>query len=614
MASISGNGSRGHHKFTLEVIESSYSIDNNTSDVSYSFKLAPITKGYNWSGWGSQISYKIIINGTEYTGTIPSYDGKSTVTLKSGSQTIPHNNDGTKSIDFSFSVTDSTGQSYTSGSASASGSLTLTTIPRASSITVNDANISSATNIVINKTSSSFTTTLYYKASGQNSWTKIVDKTSNQVYGWIVPTSFYSLIPNSKTIQCQFYAETYNGSTLVGTSSTVTATFTATGNPVINSSSAVDINNTTIALTGSNSKMIRYASNVQVSVSASGQNSASISSIRINGTTASNGVVTFNSASTNSFEIVVTDSRGYTTSRTLTMTMVNYIPLTIDATITRNQPTDGIVKVSYSGNYFKDTFGSESNTLTVQYRSREKNGTWGSWTNLSPAISSSSNTYSQTTTISGYNYQKQYEFEIRAIDKIQTKNITGINVSKGQPIYWWDENGLYVNGTLKTNDVDINNIFLAKTGGTVSGNLNVTGNLQKNGSSVALTSQIPTNNNQLINGSGFVTFETIWQNNSMSAFASQTVTLDKSINNYTYYETIYKINDEQDFYVSSGKTPVGLYNSTVSQDGFKFVYRYITAMQGTSVSFGDCRQVNSYGSGTTVKNDSLIPYRIIVYK
>ena len=108
--------------------------------------------------------------------------------------------------------------------------------------------------------------------------------------------------------------------------------------------------------------------------------------------------------------------------------------------------------------------------------------------------------------------------------------------------------------------------------------------------------------------------KTLWQNSSLTTFASQTVTLDESIDNYNYYEIIYKINDEQDIYVSSGKCPIGLNISTVSQDGFKFVYRYITSMQGTSMIFGDCRQVNSYGSGTVVKNNSLIPYRIIGYK
>jgi len=130
MAVISANGSKGHHKFTLELNETSYNSDSNTSETSYLFTLSPIVTGYNWSGWGSAISWNVSINGTNYSGTIPNYDGRSTITLKIGSQTIQHNEDGTKVVDFSFSVSDTSGASYTCGTASSSGTLTLTPISR----------------------------------------------------------------------------------------------------------------------------------------------------------------------------------------------------------------------------------------------------------------------------------------------------------------------------------------------------------------------------------------------------------------------------------------------------------------------------------------------------
>lgn len=370
--------------------------------------------------------------------------------------TVPHKTDGTQNITYEASI--ATGTSV--GTLHPTGSATLETIPRASSITVNDANIGSATNIVINKASANFTTTLYYKASGESNWTKIVDKTSNQVYGWTVPTSFYSLIPNSKTISCQFYAETYSGSTLIGTSSTITATFTATGNPVINSCTLESIDSTTINLVGS-SRMIRYISTVRATVSASGQNSASISSIKVNNVTATNGIATFTNATTYSYDVTVTDSRGYSTTQNYGITWTDYIPLTLNATIVRNQPTDGIVKISYNGNYFNSTFRTSSdtyiaNTLTVEYRYVEKGQdiTQATWQPLNPTISG--NTYSQSNyQISGFDYQKQYEFQIRAIDYVQTQQINGINVSKGQPVFWWNDDGLYVNNILKLNNENV---------------------------------------------------------------------------------------------------------------------------------------------------------------
>lgn len=403
---------------------------------------------------------------------------------------VPHCSDGTSKVRLFFHYTGDSNTAFTYGETNAV--VTLETIPRASQIGVLDANIGSSTNITINKATSSFTTTLYYKASGQGSFTKIVDKTSNQVYAWTVPTSFYNLIPNSKTISCQFYAETYSGSTLIGTSNTVTATFTATGNPVINSSSATDVNSTTTALTGNSANMVKYASNVQVSVNVSGQNSATISSVTVNGsnvtlsgTNPKTGNITFNSATTNSFEIKVTDSRGYQTTTTKTMTVINYVQLSINATIKRNTPTDGKVNINFSGNYYNGSFGSQNNTLTVQYRWKPSTDSWEGhdWTNAGISTSISNNTYSGgtgNTPLTGFDYTKSYNFEIRATDKVGTKPITGITITKGQPVYWWDNNGLYVTGDLKKNGVSV-------ATGTIPTVNNSTISLKINGSSTNRT-------------------------------------------------------------------------------------------------------------------------------
>ncbi len=128
------NGSRNHHKFTLNITEDR--TEGNNSYLSYTFILSPIVKNYDWYGWGNKISYSISIGSNTYTGTIPSYNGTSTVTLKSGSNIeIEHNSDGTKTINISFSVSDTAAQSYTPGNASASDTFTLTTLHTAPSIT-----------------------------------------------------------------------------------------------------------------------------------------------------------------------------------------------------------------------------------------------------------------------------------------------------------------------------------------------------------------------------------------------------------------------------------------------------------------------------------------------
>lgn len=121
MAEIIANGSNEHHKFTLNVFE-----EEETNTIGYNFKLSPIQTGWdwNWSGSPEKISYSITIGTNTYSGTIGIYDGSSTVTLKSGSGIEAD----TDTLTIGFSVTDTTGAKYTCGSASASGSMTLTKI------------------------------------------------------------------------------------------------------------------------------------------------------------------------------------------------------------------------------------------------------------------------------------------------------------------------------------------------------------------------------------------------------------------------------------------------------------------------------------------------------
>lgn len=142
MGTITAYGSKHSHEFKLTVNETSTSVANNTSEISFSFTIYKAS--YSWSNWKS-ITYSISINGTSYSGTIPSYSAGSTLTIRTGSQTIGHNSNGTKSINYSFSVNDGSGQSYTCGNASASGSMNLSTIPRyaKASISLNSKTINS---------------------------------------------------------------------------------------------------------------------------------------------------------------------------------------------------------------------------------------------------------------------------------------------------------------------------------------------------------------------------------------------------------------------------------------------------------------------------------------
>ena len=227
---LAANGAKGHHKFTLTVTENSTSTSNNTSSVSFSFVISPVKNGWDWYDWGTNISYTVTINGSKYTGSIPAYDGYSTVTLKSSSLSVKHSSDGSKTINISFSVTDGAGQYYTCGKASASGRMALTTIPRASqpscitypNTTENVGNIGTSITIHMNRKSTSFTHDVYCKW-----YTKTVEIAKNVAsnVAWKIPTDFLNDIPNNTSGWGTIYVKTYNGSTLIGEKS---VKFTAT--------------------------------------------------------------------------------------------------------------------------------------------------------------------------------------------------------------------------------------------------------------------------------------------------------------------------------------------------------------------------------------------------
>ena len=134
MAVISSKGAKDHHTYRLTLTQASQSVANNESTVNYSFDLIDDANWF-WELWGNSITYSISANGSVIkSGSIPDHTTKNQ-NIASGSFTVSHNTNGTKSFSFSFSVTDGAGQYYTSGNASASGSMTLTTIPRYANIT-----------------------------------------------------------------------------------------------------------------------------------------------------------------------------------------------------------------------------------------------------------------------------------------------------------------------------------------------------------------------------------------------------------------------------------------------------------------------------------------------
>jgi len=299
------------------------------------------------------------------------YVGTDTAVFSRGVEreiTITHNSDGSRVLPITTF--------FFGGVASFNGitttaTITLPTIPRASSVTATNADIGSATSINILRFDNSFKHTLTFVCGVQNG---TIATNVDTTFGWTIPTSFYTLIPNATSIVCTVTCQTFSGATLVGTSST---NFTASVNQTISSpivnATVTDVNALSTALTGNNQNMVRFVSNARTVISATAQNSATIVSRSVVCGNLSSTLAdsTLNGVESGSFVVSATDSRGFISSTTITRTLINYVHLTVNPLIYRTQPTNNEVAITFNGNYFNASFGTTSNSLILMYRFKE---------------------------------------------------------------------------------------------------------------------------------------------------------------------------------------------------------------------------------------------------
>ena len=330
--------------------------------------------------------------------------------------------------------------------------------PAASTISATDANIESTSTINIIRQSTKHTTTVSYKAAGQNSYTEIWAKKTHTSYGWTIPESLYSLIPNAKEIEIELRCQTYSGSTLIGTETCkLTATTSASKCRPTVSVNAYDSNSNTVTLTGSNKKIIKGFSNLTVATTATANKSSSISSVKVKcGSTTKTGTsVTFNGAESEKFTVTVTDSRGYTVNATVDdLTLIEYIKPTIVASASRPSPTSDSVTIAVKGDWFNASFGNSTNTLTVdvRYKPKSQSEYADSDKYKTITVTKSGNTYSGSITLTGLAYTSAYNIRVRVRDAIHVYDgpiadpvYKNTEINKGIPVFDWGESDFNFN-------------------------------------------------------------------------------------------------------------------------------------------------------------------------
>lgn len=392
------------YSLTLTCTEQSYSVPNNSSVVAYSLTMA--TAANSFTGYSDyRTTVNISINGsTVYTYNAardfnPSALSSYSEVLKSGTVTVAHNSDGTKVCACAASVTVASGD-YSPGSASISQNLTLTTIPRASSVSASGQYIGSAVTITISRASSSFTHTLTYSFAGHTGTIATGVATS---YSWTPAlATFGAYIPNTTSGSCTITCTTKNGSTTIGTSTTSLTLYLrdtvkpsgATGWQTpshVNSGGASSFNvfvqgYSKLKVTFDSSK-ITYQGGASFSkyrLTVGGKSYDSTSSTVTSDTLTSSGAI--------SYTVSVYDSRNRYYSSTGTITVYAYAQPSISSSTVFRSDSSGTASTSGAYASVKATANVSSvnnlNSYTLRTRYQESGGSWSGWTTLTSGTAS----------------------------------------------------------------------------------------------------------------------------------------------------------------------------------------------------------------------------------
>ena len=442
-------------QIVYEYFDDDYITNNRSRIVVESYLGRP--SGQSTQSFGGTASINITCNG-ESRSTSKTWNyganhiaGGGWFCIQSEEFYVEHNVDGTKSISVSSSLSTT---SFNPNSASASGDITLTTIPRATACPNLDGYIESSAPISLNPASTTFKHRIYYSYNGKTGYYPSSSGFFSNSGSLPLDTSFYSYTSSSSgTGSITLYTYDSNGNQIGSKTGTITIRCDKDKCKPIISMSVIDSNSITTSLTGDSSKLIKGYSNAKITYTITTRNSASLKSKTLNGGSLGDSPYTISSISTNSFSIYAIDSRDFDTTETKTSTMVDYVPLTLDFEAYRPTPTGSEIKINFQGNYFDSSFGAVSNSLSLSWKYRKKGASdWegGGTFELNKDYKLGSNRYYSISDISlgtNFDYQTNYEVCVFYKDELIDTSITK-TVPKGQPILSWEEELVSINTNL----------------------------------------------------------------------------------------------------------------------------------------------------------------------
>lgn len=386
------------YRLRADVTESNVNQTNNSSTVNVALYLnANGSNAYSASKPGGNDFY-IDINGTRVAAKRVGFSivGGQTVHVLSGSRSITHNADGSKSVSIGFGMTQvgSLG-SYDPGSISGSATFGLTKINRLSTATLDKTRYNPGDTVTVNisKSVSSYTTTIvtnWYQADTRR---ELISKHSGTSYSFTLPEWLYSAIPSETSGWGSLSIQTYNGDSLLGTTDSsrfdIDVPNTASYQPVINDPTITEADSSIQQTFG---VFVQGKSKLRIQTSAEGKLYATISRVEVTveGVTYIGSDITtnvINGSGSIPVTIKAIDSRGYSSTKTVNVSVTAYSSPSLALSAFRcnasgDQYDDGErLKVTTSVNYsgiVVDGVNKNSYSILLQYSS--DNGS--TWTNI----------------------------------------------------------------------------------------------------------------------------------------------------------------------------------------------------------------------------------------
>lgn len=393
------------------------SISGNYTDVTLKVYI-----NYYTLSVGSRSDSTVSINGTSETYTADAISDMSSTSwhkklIKTYTVRVPHNSDGTKSCSLSASWRFSGTYSGVSiGTITASTTVTLNSIPRASSITTaTNKTLGNACSITWTPAASSYTFKLKFSLGSWSYTTGTISPATTSAYtytGYTLPLDVAKQLPSATSGTMTAYLYTYSGSTQIGStaSKTFTVTVPSSVKPSISSVSATLVNSNSV-INGWGLAVAGYTK-VKVSASASGSYSSTISSFTISGgysTTQTGTSLAYtggviSSSGSKTFTVVAKDSRGRSSdSKSATaITFYAYSKPTVSSfTVARS--SSNAKQVVVKANWTFSSVNSKNAATGILYYKKSSNTSWTKYGAITNNTSTTLTTEFEET--SSYNFK-----------------------------------------------------------------------------------------------------------------------------------------------------------------------------------------------------------------